>query len=381
MQGSVRKRGNTWSYRIDLGIVDGNRMQKEKGGFKKKPEAQSALRKAIDELENTGGVFEPTTISFSDYLNYFIENYIEINLRENSQRARKHIIKNHIRPTFGKYKIMQITSQSLQNFITKKSKEYSKNYTSMIHATLSIAFKMAEEWEFIRVNPMAKVKVPKRDDREMNKKVKTLNHSDIDQIRKIVKDTHHYIPFMIALHTGMRSGEVAALQWSDFDEINKTITIDKRLDFRATTKEWEFLPVKTSSSNRTIVIGDELISTLKSQRTIQKENKLRYGEYYTSNDFICTKENGDPVTTKTISRMSKMVKRYDIDFNFHMLRHTHATMLLEAGVNPKVVQERLGHSTVSITLDTYSHITTEFQKIAVSEFEKYLQKNKIAHSK
>lgn len=381
MQGSIRQRRGKWSYIIYLGVVDGKKKYKEKGGFEKKSEAQSALRKALEELEGTGDIFEPTTISFSDYLDYFIENYIEINLRENSQRARKHIIKNHIRPSFGNYKLIQITSQSLQNFITKKSKEYSKNYVSMIHATISTAFKMAEEWNFIRINPMNKVKVPKRDDLEIDKKIKTLSHKDIDQISKIVKNTHHSIPFMIALHTGMRAGEVAALQWNDFDEINKTLTINKRLDFRATTKQWEFLPVKTNSSNRTIVIGDELISALKIQRTIQKENKLRYGEYYNNNDFICTKENGDPVTTKTISRMSKMVERYDIDFNFHMLRHTHATMLLEAGVNPKVVQERLGHSSVSITLDTYSHITTEFQKVAVSEFEKYLQKNKVSNLK
>jgi integrase len=381
MQGSIRQRRGKWSYIIYLGIVDGKKKYKEKGGFDKKPEAQSALRKALEELEGTGGIFEPTTISFSDYLDYFIENYIEINLRENSQRARQHIIKNHLRPTFGNYKLMQITSQSLQSFITKKSKEYSKSYVSMIHATVSTAFKMAVEWEFIRINPVARVKVPKRDDKEMDKKIKTLSHSDINQINKIVKDTHHSIPFIIALHTGMRAGEVAALQWSDFDEVNKTITINKRLDFRATTKEWEFLPVKTASSNRTIVIGEELIAALKAHRTLQKENKLSYGKHYTKNDFICTKENGHPVTTKTISRMSKMVKRYDIEFNFHMLRHTHATMLLEAGVNPKVVQERLGHSTVSITLDTYSHITTEFQKLAVSEFEKYLKKNKVSNLK
>ncbi|QUH18958.1 tyrosine-type recombinase/integrase [Alkaliphilus sp. B6464] len=112
------------------------------------------------------------------------------------------------------------------------------------------------------------------------------------------------------------------------------------------------------------------------------KNKLKYGEYYTENDFICIFENGEIVTTKAIGRMSKIIKRdLKIDFNFHMLRHTHATMLLEAGVNPKVVQERLGHSSVSITLDTYSHITTEFQKVAVSEFEKYLQKNKVSNLK
>lgn len=380
VNGSVRKKGRTWSYRIDLGIVDGKRKQKERSGFKRKTDAQAALRKAIDELENTGGVFEPATISFSDYLNYFIENYIEINLRENSQRARKHIIKNHIRPEFGKYKIMQITSQALQRFITKKSKEYSKNYVSMIHATLSTAFKMAVEWEFIKVNPMTRVKVPKRDDHEMDKKIKTLSLEEVNKCAERLKETHHYIPFMIGFHTGLRSGEIAALQWSDVDFDNMMLSVTKRLDYSSNKEEWEFKPPKTRSSNRTIAIGNELINILKNHKIEQKKNKLKYGEYYTENAFICTFENGEIVTTKTISRMSKIIKRdLKIDFNFHMLRHTHATMLLEAGISPKVVQERLGHSTVSITLDTYSHITIDFQKTAVSEYEKYLQKNKISH--
>ncbi|ABR47060.1 phage integrase family protein [Alkaliphilus metalliredigens QYMF] len=380
MNGSVRKRGNTWSYRIDLGIVDGSRKQKETGGFKKKSEAHSALRKAIDELENTGGVFEPTTISFSDYLNYFIENYIEIHLRENSQRARQHIIKNHIRPAFGNYKIMQITSQALQNFITKKSKAYSKNYISMIHATLSTAFKMAVEWEFIRINPMTRVKVPKRDDQEMDKEIKTLSPEEVNRCAERLQGTHHYIPFMIAFHTGLRAGEVSALQWSDIDFDNQMLSVTKRLDYSASKENWEFKPPKTRSSNRTIAIGNELITILKSHSINQKKNKLKYGKHYTENDFICTFENGEVVITKAIGRVSEIIIRdVKIDFNFHMLRHTHATMLLEAGINPKVVQERLGHSTVSITLDTYSHITIEFQKTAVLEYEKYLQKIKIAH--
>lgn len=382
MQGSIRKRRGKWSYIVYLGVVDGNKKYKEKGGFEKKTEAQAALRKALEELENTGGVFEPTTISFSDYLDYFIENYIEINLRENSQRARKHIIKNHIKPEFGKYKIMQITSQALQRFITKKSKEYSKNYISMIHATLSTAFKMAVEWEFIKTNPMDRVKVPKRDDHEMDKKIKTLSLEEVNRCIKRLRNTHHYIPFIIAFHTGLRSGEVAALQWSDIDFNNSMLSVTKRLDYSANKKDWEFKPTKTRSSNRTIALGSELTNILKSHKVEQKKNKLKYGEYYTENDFICTFENGQIVTTKTISRVSKIIKRdLKIDFNFHMLRHTHATMLLEAGINPKVVQERLGHSTVSITLDTYSHITIEFQKTAVLEYEKYLQKNKVPNLK
>lgn len=383
MEGHVRKRGEKWYYSFEAASIGGKRKRIERVGGRTKKEAEAALRKAIEEYNNVGKVFKPSDISVSDYLDYFVSNYVELNLRENSQRARKHIIKNHIKPALGQYQLISLNPQVLQALITDKSKKYSRNYVSMIYTTLSLALKLACEWEFMQVNPMNKVKMPKKTEDEMVKKVKTLSTEEIEQSLKRLKGTHHYIPFQIALHTGMRAGEIAALQWTDIDFINRTIDVNKRLDFRASVQKWEFLPPKTESSIRKIAIGKELISILREHARQQKENRLKYGEYYTSNDFICTKENGEPVTTKTISRMSKIIKRdLKIDFNFHMLRHTHASLLLESGAPHKIVQERLGHSSVAITMDIYSHTSSDFQKTSVDNFENFLKKkNKIANER
>lgn len=379
MQGSVRKRGEKWSYYFRVGKVNGKWVKKEKSGFKTKKEAQEALNAALRELNTTGQVMEPKKISVAEYMDYFTINYIEVNMRENSQRARKHIIKNHILPAIGNVFIGNISPAILQNIVSEKAKNYSRNYMNLIYATLNIAFSMAYEWEFIKTNPMLKVKKPKKTVEE-EKRIKTLTDEQIQTLLNKTSNSHHYIPTMIALHTGMRAGEIAALQWTDIDLINSTISITKRLDFTATRNRWEFYPPKTKSSVRIIKIGEELMRVLKEQKLKQKENKLKYGEHYTDTDFVSTKENGEPVTTKTISRLSSIAKRAGIEMNFHMLRHTHATLLLQAGVNPKVVQERLGHSNISITMDTYSHVTKEIEEQAVNQFESLLQR-KIATTK
>lgn len=170
---------------------------------------------------------------------------------------------------------------------------------------------------------------------------------NLDNFKKIItrfkESSSFYISLQIAFNTGMRASEVCGLTWDCVDLVNNTIKFEKILISKG-KGVFEFGTPKTKSSNRTISIGETLVNILKRHITWQKENKLKYGEYYTYNDFACTKENGDFVTTDSLKYLSRVVN-YDlkIDFNFHSLRHTHATMLLESGANIKDIQT-LGHS-------------------------------------
>ncbi len=128
---------------------------------------------------------------------------------------------------------------------------------------------------------------------------------------------------------------------------------------------------KTSASYREIKIGSTLINILKNQKSRQRLNKLAYGEFYTRSNIVCTKENRVCVTPSSCKYSgSKLREVLKIDFNFHSLRHTHATLLLESGAKPKDIQARLGHSRISITLDTYSHLTEKMQNETVDIFER-----------
>ncbi|TFJ94611.1 site-specific integrase [Lentibacillus salicampi] len=121
---------------------------------------------------------------------------------------------------------------------------------------------------------------------------------------------------------------------------------------------WDIGTPKTASSYRDIKIGDTLISILKRHKTWQKQNKLKYGEFYFDSDFLCTKENGYfPSPTHVKYYLNKMNKQIGTDLHFHGLRHTHATLLLEQGAPIKDIQKRLGYKKTSLTLDTYSHLT------------------------
>jgi len=166
---------------------------------------------------------------------------------------------------------------------------------------------------------------------------------------------------------------------------NKTLTVEKNALKKE--KEWCFDTPKTYGSQRKISIGDTLVNILKKHKLWQKENILKYGKYYakeiydfdsrkyTTADLISTKENGEFVSTESLKYLSRVVN-YDlgIDFNFHMLRHTHATMLIENGANIKDVQERLGHSKLATTMDTYAHVTKKMRSNSVDIFESLVAK-------
>lgn len=151
---------------------------------------------------------------------------------------------------------------------------------------------------------------------------------------------------------------------------NPTIKPDYK---RSSNAPWKLGPLKTSASYRKISIGPSVIELLKKKCADQEVQRTRYGKYYYDSDFVCTKENGEPVTPNSIKyHADKIQKDLGFPFDFHSLRHTHATMLLENGANIKEIQARLGHSRISTTLDTYSHITQKISTETVDIFEKMM---------
>lgn len=397
MTGGVRKRGNRWYYYFDLGKVDGKRKKVERVGGSTKREAEAALRKALQEYENAGLFFEPSDISVADYMDYWLKNYVEMNCKFNTIDGYTRIVNNHIKPAIGSYKLKSITPAVLQQFMNEKSNRgFSKSYLVNMLTVLSGSFKAAVyPYEFIRDNPMQYVTLPKNNNRKYDTDRKVITS---DEFKKIIErfpegNTFH-IPLQIAYHTGVRIGECCALTWDDVDLDNGTISISKII-LKKEKKQWYFGTTKTESSVRTIPIGSTLVNILKRHRKWQLENRLKYGQYYynyyvTNDDrvygsdgltdfkstdqpvhFVCTAESGKLVTPDTVKYCSRVIN-YEllIQFNFHALRHTHATLLIENGANMKDVQERLGHSRLATTMDTYTHVTEKMSNDTVEIFER-----------
>lgn len=377
MKGGVRKRYGSWYYYFDLGIVDGKRKKIERKaiGAETKAEAERILRRAITEYENTGTFFEASEITLHDYLKFWFEEYVMINLKHNTKENYKGIIDNHINPVLGKYKLKSLTPATLQKFFNDKHKAgFSRKTLTIFRTVLNGAIKQAVyPYKLINENPMQYVTLPKKDARKSTEAdLKILSMTTIKKITDFLdKDNTFYIPFHIGLHTGMRVGEVCALTWDSVNLDVGAITVDKILV--NVNKEWVFGTPKTASSYRTIHIGATLINILKEHRIWQKTNKLKYGEFYHASDFVCTKENGEPVTPASCKWSGRNIReKLNIDFNFHSLRHTHATLLLEQGAPIKDIQTRLGHSRSGITLDTYSHLTEKMKNQTVDIFERLM---------
>lgn len=372
MKGGVRQRGKSWYYYFDAGKVNGKRKKIERKGGKTESEAKKALKKALDEFNNFGSTYNKSDITLIEYLNLWYKDYAEIHCKYRTQISYKGIIVNHIAPTIGSIKLNKLNSTDIQLFLNNKYREgycrtTVKGYYTLLLGALNNAVNV---YKYIRVNPAENASVPKAN--ETKKSKEALKVLSLDEYKRILKrfpeGTKFYIPMQIAFHTGMRISEVCGLTWDCVDFDNEWIKVEKILQYK--NKEWIFATPKTLSSRRKIFIGKTLLHVLKRHKKYQKINKLKYGIHYTNSDFVCTFENGNPVTIHTLKRLSHIVNNeLSINFTFHSFRHTHATMLLEGGANIKAIQKRLGHGSLSTTMDVYAHVTQNLKLDSVNKFE------------
>ncbi|HFL0993150.1 site-specific integrase [Enterococcus faecium] len=356
---------------------DGSRKKVEKVGGDTRPEAEAALRKVLSDIDETGQYFLGTDTRVKQYLDFWMEEYVKLNLKYNTYENYRFTIKNHINGYLGKKKLTDLSPALLQNFINAEFKKgYSKKTMTITHSVLKNALNMAVyPWGLIKQNPMLYVKIPKSEARPTTKKdLKIISLEDFDHMLEITPEGHpFYIPLNIGFYTGMRVGEVCGLTWDDVDFSNGTITVEKQMV--KNDGAWVYGTPKTSSSNRTIFIGQTLLAILKKHKKQQLENRMKYGKLYIDSNAVCTKEDGELVTPSVVKWNTRRISNaLSLSFNFHSLRHTHATLLLENGAKMKEISERLGHSRISITMDTYSHVTDKMRNETVDIMEN-LRKN------
>jgi integrase len=416
MNGGVRKRGASWSYYFDLGKVDGKRKKKEKGGFRTKKEAEQALAAAITEYNNAGQVFTPSEITVSDYLDQWYELSCKPNLKYNTQLGYLRIMEGHIKPKFGAYKLKALNAAVLQEYANSlKMNGYAKSHIRNILTVLQTSLDYAvEPLHYISQNPMKSVKFPKVERKPRERIILTLD--EWQQIIDRFRNTRYYIPLMIGFYTGLRISEAFALTWDDIDFEKRTLTVNKQVvkrNFGADVRKaiektrkkeqsscWYFASPKTAASQRTIPFGKTLYNALKQERATQSINEMKYGDHYTihvlkkeldekGNDMfrivpvqkcvdcqlprvhlVCVDENGQYTSTDSFKYCSRVIhNELKLAFDYHSLRHTHATLLIESGANIKNVQARLGHTNIQTTMQVYVHNTDAMGEQSVELFE------------
>lgn len=417
---NITKRGSLWQYRFEVAKIDGKRKQISKSGFKTKREATEAGTKALAEYNNSGIVITPSDVSVADYLDYWLDTYGKMNLKYNTQVNYLYTIENHLKPNLGMYRLKTLSAATIQEYTNAlKLRGYSRSHVIGIISTLSGALNYAvEPLHYIQYNPCDNVKYPKFTEKSEPKRYIITPAQFADILERFPQSASpFYIPLMIGYYTGLRISEVFGLTWDDIDMEKRTISVNNTMvkrnfgvDVRQALKKkgkkeeksaWYFGTPKTPSSIRTIKFGNALYQALRLAKLKQKELEWSYGEYYScvykkpekdeKGDtiyrlveiekavscplervkLVCLKEGGRLLSVDSMKYPSRVIHHeLKINFNFHSLRHTHATILIENGANVKDVQERLGHQNIETTLNTYVHNTESMQDRSVDIFEK-----------
>lgn len=333
-----------------------------KGGFRTKGEAEQWAKATKNKIDMTAKLAEKTEASLTvrQVMEVFFDNYAVTNLAPSTVKRYKELITLHIIPTLGEMKIIDLEPLTITAAykVLHEDPRFNLSYQTIRkdHNVLNEGLKMALKWGIIDKNPCIAVDPPKAEETDMN----VLSEAELNELLNFIKGTPLYIPVLLASSTGMRVGEVAGLQESDVDLENRKIYVRHQLQYL--NKEYKLVKTKTSRSNRPIAILEDTIPALRAYEMQKKEDRLAAGPKYIRNSYYCRWPDGHYIKNTYMTKaLRKEAGKLGFDIRFHDLRHTHATILFKHGIHPKIVGERLGHSKIQITLDTYTHFIPDMQ--------------------
>ena len=387
----TRKRGKYWEYEFDAAKVEGKRNRISKSGYKTKAEAVAAGAAAMAEYNSSGIKFIPSEMSYADFLDYWIESYCLITLKKTTLDNYRKRIKAHIKPSLGAYKLTSLTTAGLQKFINSKIEaQYSLNTLSVLRGILTGSLQYAVRQNMLKSNPAREIRIPtERSTESLQLRSAPHRYLPPDVIAKIFErfpEKHpSHIPLMLGYRCGLRLGEAFAITWDCVDLEKGQIYINKQVQWNPAEQWWFFTNPKFNSF-RTIDLDNTLLELLRRERKRQDKDRAYYEEMYTvyyENDtrglvtspdsssevtpveLMLVRQDGSYIQARTMQHASSVI-HYELgvkDFTFHSLRHTHATMLAEAGMPQKYTQQRLGHKDISVTLKYYTHLTDKMSEI------------------
>lgn len=369
MNGSIYKRGKTYTVSFSNGFDEnGNRLRYTKGGFKTKREAEKKLFE-LNQRYYAGELVLNDNMLLSDFLEYWLKNYVEINLAPNTITGYKNNVYKHIIPALGNMKVTKIQPVHIQEFYSQLlDNGLSATSINYIHQNLHASFEYASRMQLFHNTVFNKVKPPKKKKYIPN----IMTSEECIKLINVAKDTEIYIPIIFGITLGVRRCEALGFKWCDFDYENRLLKVERNLN--RVKGGMEFAPLKSDSSYRTLLLSQEVCDILKSEKARQNEFKEIFGENYNPNDLICCRLAGGWITTNYLdSQYKKLLVKNNLPIvRFHDLRHTNSTLLLEQCISPEAVAARLGHSSTSITMDIYAHTTHAMQENCADVLSKTL---------
>ena len=353
MKGHIRKRGNRWSIVVDAGVhpETGRRRQKWYSARTRR-EAERKLVEVLGELNKGGPAPEPARMRLGEYLRQWLRDYAEDGVRARTTQGYATIINRHLIPKLGGVRLGELTASHIQAYQAKALREGRVDgrgglspQTVRHHRTLlSVTLNQAVKWELVSRNVAQAVRAPRVRKREP----RFLTIDEIERLLSAARDTPYYTAIHLALYSGLRRSELCGLRWQDVDLDRGELSVAQtmiRLNGRGIVLE----EPKRGASRRSIALSEAPIRVLRDHKPAENSR----------GDLVLN------LLPDTLSHgLMDIVEAAGLDVSLHDLRHTHASLMIRAGVPMKVVQERLGHASILTTMDLYAHIMPGMQEDA-----------------
>jgi len=368
MKGSIVKRGKGYAIKVSMGKdpTTGKYLTKWYTVRGTKEDAKKLQREILTQLDK--GIFiQPGKITVGSYLLQWLADYAKPNISPRGYERYESIVRVHLIPSLGNIVLAQLQPTQIQNcYTTKLAEGLSPLTVKYLHTVLHKALATAIKRGLVSRNAADGVDLP----RVRRKDMQTWDADEVNQFLEGISDSPYFALFHTALFTGMRRSELLALRWADIDFLYCQISVSRSLHhLRDSTHV--FTQPKSAKSRRTVALSPAAILVLTEHKAQQAARYAVVETKLEDADLVFSTIKGQPLRSNTVSRAWTMLaERVGVKaIRMHDARHTHASLMLRQGVHPKIVQERLGHASIQITLDTYSHVAPGLQEAAAAQFD------------
>lgn len=365
-------RPGIWKIRFDGPDRNGHRQQKQITFKGTKRAAERELARLETEV-HAGAYLAPARETVTDYLERWLDAYAKTNTTARTCERYASIIRCHLIPALGQLPLAKLEPLHIQAYYSEALEKGRRNGQGGLsaktvlhhHRVLREALKHAVKWRLLAANPADATEPPRPRPHE----VRVLTEAEITRLLEVARSTPLSFPILLALGTGLRRGEILALRWEDIDMKRGTLAVRQSLE--ETRDGVRFKVPKTKKSRRVVALPTTLVEALVRHKGEQAKLRLMMGPGYQDHGLVVARVDGTPVRPNYVTQaFTKLTRRHNLSgVRFHDLRHTHATELLRQGIHPKVVSERLGHATIGMTLDVYSHVLPDMQEEAARRID------------